>query len=125
MSRLTAACMFGGISGLLLLVGLIGYLSNGWNVGPDDYYRIAAAEEPLVYSKHTERLLQLDKEAVDNAYRSQIEHLFEIWMKDETGQPGRAVVGARKAVKAYMDIMKELDRREQELKKLKALSPQN
>ena len=109
---------------ILLGVALGGYLTGGWNVGPEEY-SVASAEEPLIYSKHTERLLQLDREAVDNAYRDQIMHLFEIWMKDDTGQPARAIVGVRKASKAYKDIMNELDRREQELMKLKALSPQN
>lgn len=109
---------------LLLAVALGGYLSGGWNIGPEQY-TVASAEEPLIYSKHSERLLQLDREAVDNAYRHKIEQLFDVWMRDSTGQPERAVTGARIATKAYMDIMKELDRREEQLQKLKALSPQN
>jgi len=67
-------------------------------------------------SKYEDRLIALDRAALDEAYREQIHHLFAVWMKDDTGQPGRAVVGARKARKAYEDAWDGIERREQMLK---------
>src|SRR5262245_47785415 len=81
----------------------IGLMMFGDQQG-DDRFQIAAADEPLIATKHDERLLALDREAVDNAYRDQVEHLIQIWFKDESGQPARAINGVRIARKRYIDI---------------------
>ena len=86
---------------ILFALALFGYLTGGWDV----------QAEPLPSSKYDERLKQLDIEAIENAYKSQIEHLFQIWMKDDTGQPARAVNGARQARKAFIGAMTEIDKR--------------
>jgi len=83
----------------------------------------SAEDESYVPSKHDEHLFALDREAADNAYRNQIEHLFEIWLKDDVGQPGRAAVGARKARKAYIDVINAIEKREKDLQKLRELNP--
>jgi hypothetical protein len=106
---------------VILLLAFIGWLSGGWDVGSDEYFRLASAEENLTTSKYDDRLLALEKEAADNAYRSQIEHLFAVWLKDDTGQPKRAVSGARNARKAYIDVMRAVEKREEDLRKLKEL----
>jgi hypothetical protein len=54
----------------------------------------------------------LDREAIETAYKTQIEHLFAVWMKDETGQPARAVSGARSARRAFIGAMTEIEKRE-------------
>lgn len=64
-------------------------------------------------SRFEPRLAQLDREAIDNAYRTKIEQLFTVWLKDPTGQPERAVNGARTARKAYIGAMIEIEKREQ------------
>jgi hypothetical protein len=106
---------------VILFIAFIGWLSGGWNIGSDDYYRLASAEESLATSKYDDRLLALEKEAADNAYRSQIEHLFAVWLRDDTGQPKRAVTGARNARKAYIDVMRAVEKREEDLRKLREL----
>ena len=70
---------------------------------------------PLPASKYDDRLLQLDREAVEQAYREHLINLFLVWMKspDDPDQPHRAVVGARRAQKAFVGAMGEIDKREQ------------
>jgi hypothetical protein len=85
----------------LFALALFGYLTGGWDV---------QAETTLPPSKWDDRIAELDKEAVETAYKTQIEHLFEIWMKDDRGQPDRAVTGARNARKAFIGAMNAIDR---------------
>lgn len=68
---------------------------------------------PLPVSVFDERLEQIEREALDEAYRGQIMHVFEVWMKDATGQPARALTGARNARRAYVDAMTEIEKRSQ------------
>jgi hypothetical protein len=68
----------------------------------------------VAYPPHEARLLTLEREAVEAAFRQQITTLYLSWMKDETGQPGRALRGARQARRAYAEIMDAIDRRERE-----------
>lgn len=72
---------------------------------------------PLIRSQYDERLLALDKAAIEQAYSDQVRHVFEIWMKDETGQPMRAVTGVRNAQKGYISSMDAIKLREEEIKK--------
>lgn len=88
---------------ILFALALFGYLSGRW----DD---AQAQAQPLPPSKYDERIKELDKEGVENAYREQIEHLFSTWMKDSTQQPARAVAGARNARKAFIGAMNEIER---------------
>jgi hypothetical protein len=75
-----------------------------------------ATTPPWVPSEYDARLLALDKEAVDAAYREHVQRLYATWMKDETGQPYRAVTGARQAQRAYVRSMDAIKRRQEELK---------
>ena len=47
--------------------------------------------------------------AADEALRDRIINLFEVWMKDPTDQPRRALIGAHKAVQAYQEIIRSLE----------------
>lgn len=111
------------VIGIVVLIGLAGWLSGGWNIDPNDGYRVASAEYGLQTSKYDDLIIRLDKDAAANAYREQIEHLFAIWMKDDTGQPARAAVGARHARKAFINVMNAIEKREKDLAKLRELSP--
>lgn len=94
---------------LLALLALYGYLTtNGWEA--------EAAPVPALATPYEPRLIALDREAVDNAYRAKVEQLIAVWLKDETGQPGRAIVGVNQARKAYAGAMGEIERRERLLK---------
>lgn len=86
----------------------------------EERYQVAA-EESFQASKYDDHLLALDREAVDNAYRDQVEHLIAIWFKDDSGQPGRATKGVQIARKRYIDMMAAIEKREADIKKLKEL----
>jgi len=89
---------------ILFALAFCGWVTGGWDQAP--------AQE-LQPSKFDPRLIALDKEAMDEAYKERVRHLFEVWMKDETGQPGRAIVGVRQARRAYIEAMGKIEEREQ------------
>ena len=95
---------------ILLLAACVGYLGGRWQTD--------AAPVPLMVfpPRHEKRLLELERIAIEEAYKAQIQHLFEVWMKDNTGQPGRAVTGANTARKAYAGAIESIERREDALK---------
>jgi len=88
---------------ILLILSFIGWISGSWDETP---------AAPLPSSAFDGRLIDLDKEGLDAAYRSRVQHLFEIWMKDEAGQPGRAIVGVQQARRAYIEAMTKVTERE-------------
>jgi hypothetical protein len=65
-----------------------------------------------VHPKFETRMIAIDREAIDAAYRQQVTALFLNWMKDESGQPGRALHGVERARDAYTRSMEAIDRRE-------------
>jgi len=71
---------------------------------------------PYVVSKYEAELLKLEREAINDAFRSKITALWTVWMSDDRGQPARAVAGAAQARKAYILSVTELDRRENDLR---------
>ncbi len=66
---------------------------------------------PIQPSIYNNRLDQLDREALEIAYRNHIVQMFEGWMKDPTAQPVRAQAGHRNARKAFIDTMTAFDQR--------------
>lgn len=63
----------------------------------------ANAQQCVPSVEDRERLRTLMLEAVDAAFKEQIMHLFEVWMKDDKDQPNRATTGARNATRAYFN----------------------
>lgn len=88
---------------LLFALALVGYLTGGWE---------AQAESEPPPSKYDERLIALDREAVEGAYKAHIQNLYQVWMKagDEHAAQ-RAATGARKGRKAFIDAMTAIDHR--------------
>src|SRR5262245_12142632 len=71
------------------------------------------SEESFTVPPHIEkRMIQLDRAAIEAAYQEQVTHLFGVWMKDSTGQPGRAVHGVENARRAFVDSIKKIEERE-------------
>jgi len=99
---------------VLLLLALIGWTTGGWDEAQGEQMR---TEPHLVLllppSKWDDKLLQLDRQALDEAYLKKIEQLFSVWVSDDTGQPERAVKGAAQAKRAYIEAQRALDMREQ------------
>jgi hypothetical protein len=71
---------------------------------------------PHVVTQYESRLVELEREAINDAFRAKITQLWTVWMSDDRGQPARAVAGAAQARKAYVASMQQLDRRENDLK---------
>ena len=46
-------------------------------------------------------------EAIDVAYRDQVQHLFEVWMRDAKDQPDRAKTGVQNAIQAVLRARKD------------------
>jgi hypothetical protein len=69
------------------------------------------------------QMVALDQEALDEAYRSQLEHLFAIWMKDDAHQPQRAITGAQQARRAYILVMREIEKRKKALEEMPVTNP--
>ena len=74
---------------------------------------VNAQQEPFSEQKRDDEYIrQLLLSAADEALRDRINGLFEVWMRDPTDQPRRALVGAHNAVNAYRDIIKALESRD-------------
>ena len=72
---------------------------------------------PINVPQATEECMNMDVElkdkiralmltAIDEAFRNHVEHTYEIWMKDDQGQPGRAATGVRNGMIAYLRAFK-------------------
>lgn len=70
----------------------------------------------LPSTPYDERIVALDKEAIEAAYREHVQRMYSGWMKDEAGQPTRALTGVRQAQRAYIASMDAIKRRQEELK---------
>lgn len=62
----------------------------------------AEPERPVCISQeHLVDAREIMLHALDNALEEHVKGLFLTWMRDATGQPGRAATGVRKALTAY------------------------
>lgn len=53
-----------------------------------------------------EKIRSLMLTAIDDAFRNHVEHVYEVWMKDDQGQPARAATGVRNGLIAYLRAYK-------------------
>jgi hypothetical protein len=90
---------------ILFALALYGYLTGGWE----------AEAQTLPPSKFDKRIAELDREAIDEAYKEKIMALFNTWLSDPSEQPSRAVKGAQNARRAYIGAMQAIERKEAEL----------
>lgn len=101
--------------GLLLVAFSVAFLisSGGAQNIPAQAQNIPPQVPP---SEFDNRLVALDKEAIEAAYREHVQRMYAGWMKDDTGQPTRALTGVRGAQRAYISSMTAIKRREEELR---------
>lgn len=76
-------------------------------------YQFSQAEVPAfqVPAQYEAELIEIDRQAVEAAYRYQVQALFQGWMKDSAGQPDRMLRGVNQARKAYVESMRAIDER--------------
>ena len=79
----------------------------------DDAEPAPSGVPPLPGTQWDDRLIMLEEVAIEEAFKQQIIHIFSVWMKDDTGQPARAVTGAKQAERAFIGSMEALERRRQ------------
>jgi len=96
---------------ILFALAAAGYFSGNWNedesARPGYSLASAAAEPELCMDEPTrERIRVIMVDALDEALHDHIKTMFEVWMKDERGQPQRAAVGVRQAVRAHQQARK-------------------
>jgi hypothetical protein len=66
-----------------------------------------ATEECMMVDADTkEKVRALMLDAIDLAFKNHIEHTYEVWMRDDAGQPGRAATGVRNGLIAYLRAYK-------------------
>jgi hypothetical protein len=92
---------------LLLLLGSCCPLPELPNIG----FEMASAESTPVMcadpaSRETVRAIM--SEALDTALKNHIVHMFEVWMRDDRGQPERARTGVTNGVAAYLRASKSV-----------------
>lgn len=88
---------------IALLAILLLAFSAGY--GASSRFQLAAeTSRPAVCAdqKTQDTIRQLMFGALDTALHDHITHTFEVWMKDETGQPTRAKRGVDQGIAAYI-----------------------
>lgn len=110
---------------VLLAVALIGsalitYLLGGFALRSFAQGDRKFIEDPPL-SKYEDRLLALDREALDKSYKDHIGLVFGIMVKDpnDPDAPRRAGNGARNARAGYEKSMDKIEQRERRLKESK------
>lgn len=64
-------------------------------------------------SKWDAEMLELDKQAVNEAYRKKIEQLFDVYVREGVEAHERPVKGAAQARRAYIGIRQAIEKREE------------
>lgn len=92
---------------VLLGLALYGYLTGRWEDDDNNahLWGLASAEtrsELCMDDESRERVRRLMYEALDEALKEKIKDLFDVWLRDATGQPARASKGMDNALRAYV-----------------------
>jgi hypothetical protein len=78
---------------------------------PNIGFEMASAQAtPVICADPTTRetVRTIMSEALDTALKTHIVHMFEVWMKDDRGQPERARTGVTNGVAAYLRASKSV-----------------
>jgi len=75
----------------------------------------ALADDPKLTRAREQRLLELERDAIEAAYRREVTKLYSGWLRDPAGQPARARRGVEQARRAYLLSIDGIERRMEEL----------
>jgi hypothetical protein len=78
---------------------------------PNVGFEMASAQStPVICADPTARetVRTIMSEALDIALKNHVVHMFEVWMKDDRGQPERARTGVTNGVAAYLKASKSV-----------------
>jgi len=85
---------------ILFALALLGYLSGRWEAE-------AKVQVDCMDPTERERIRDLVLKGIDDGLQGQIQLLFEVWVKDLSDQPRRAMVGTNNAVNAHVRARKQ------------------
>ena len=91
---------------ILILLAAFGYLTGRWDE--------AGAEVVVPSSKYDDHIDDLERQALDEAFKKYIGNLYNIWVTDayQPRIPPKALTGARNARDAYIRAMDAIEKRE-------------
>lgn len=78
---------------------------------PNVGFEVASAESQAVLCADPamrEAIRTIMTGALDEALKNHIVHMFEVWMRDDRGQPDRARVGVTNGIAAYIRASKSV-----------------
>lgn len=92
---------------ILILLACASYVSGRWEA--------EAQGAPVMPSKWDDHIDELEKQALDDAFKKHVAQLFSIWVTDnyQPRFPPKALTGARNARDAYIRSMEAIEKREQ------------
>ena len=96
---------------ILFALALCGYLTGGWD---EAGAAPSPTEVPVVTSKYDDHIDDLERQAIDEAFKKYVGNLYNIWVTDnyQPRIPPKALTGARNARDAYIRAMDAIERRE-------------
>jgi len=73
---------------------------------------VTTAQAQPLPTKYDAEIIEIEKQGVRRAYQDVVVLLFLSWMRDEHGQPERALAGIRRARQGYIAAMTAIEARE-------------
>ena len=95
---------------ILLAISFIGWMSGRWDETPAQSLVLT-----LPPTKWDAEMLELEKQALREAYIDKMKSLFNVWVTSGLEDPQRPVKGAAQTRRAFIEIKKIHEMREQEL----------
>ena len=92
-SRNTVVIVVFSRANMLVLLSYAGY---------DRWSAMSQVNVCVVDETEREIIREIVLKGIQGALEDQVKHLFEIWMKDHSEQPKRAIVGTNNAVHAFV-----------------------
>lgn len=98
---------------VILLLAFVGWCSGRWEAGAQPI------PQPMVLTlpptKWDQKMLELDRQALDSAYVKKIEHIFDVFVREGVGSPEGPMKGHANAQRAYIYGQQALEIREKML----------
>jgi len=92
----------------LFMLALVGFLSGGWDEAKGDQVIIM-----LPPSKWDEKMDELDRQALDEAYVAKVKQLFDVWVREGLTSSEGPAKGHAQARRAYISAHEAIEKREE------------
>ena len=97
---------------ILFAFALMGWMASGWDgevygLSSESSRKVQLTPPPDIVAvcgddQLREHVRELMLDGLDEALKDRIHHLFDVWMRDDQGQPGRASRGVHQSISAYI-----------------------